>query len=418
MIEPGQRELVLRLKRLTDLRAERWFSGDTHVHFLSTQGSHLEASGEGVAVVNLLQSQWGHLFTNTEEFTGRPSVSPDGQTIVFAAQENRQHILGHLTLLGLKEPVMPWCSAGPSEAELGGGVETSVARWADACHAQGGTVIIPHMPNPNCEPAVLISTGRADALEMAGHGEFQHLEYYRYLNNGYRLPLVGGTDKMSSEVPVGLYRTYVFVPPEEEFTYENWCRNLRLGRTFVSAGPLLRLSVEGRGIGDTVTLPARGGTVTVEAEAISILPIHSLQIVQEGRVVAQVEDRQGSHRLTLRERMRVKGHSWLAARCGAPDYFAPLQHHDCWRRGIMAHTSPVYTACGGEWQMSDAAASQYMITLVQGGLEYLRQCAPLDPPERTTHHHSAADHQAFLEEPFLQALDVLHRRLHQKGIAH
>ena len=34
------------------------------------------------------------------------------------------------------------------------------------------------------------------------------LEYYRYLNSGYRLPLVGGTDKMSSAVPVGLYRTY------------------------------------------------------------------------------------------------------------------------------------------------------------------------------------------------------------------
>jgi len=417
-VEPGQRELVLRLKRLTDFRAERWFSGDTHVHFLSTQGCHLEASGEDLAVVNLLQSQWGHLFTSTEEFTGRPSVSPDGQTIVYAAQENRQHILGHLTLLGLKEPVMPWCSAGPGEAELGGGVETSVARWADACHAQGGTVIIPHMPNPNCEPAVLVSTGRADALEMAGHGEFPHLEYYRYLNNGYRLPLVGGTDKMSSEVPVGLYRTYVFIPPDQEFTYENWCRNLRLGRTFVSAGPLLRFSVGGQSVGDTLALPARGGTVTVEAEALSVFPIHSLQIVQDGRVVAQTDDAAGSHRLTLRERLRVTRHSWLAARCGAADYFAPTLHHDCWRRGIMAHTSPVYVACGGAWAMFDPAATQYMLTLVQGGLEYVRNCAPLDRPERTTHHHAASDHQAFLEEPFLGALEVLHKRLHQNGIEH
>ena len=38
--------------------------------------------------------------------------------------------------------------------------------------------------------------------------EFNHIEYYRYLSCGYRLPLVGGTDKMSSDVPVGLYRTY------------------------------------------------------------------------------------------------------------------------------------------------------------------------------------------------------------------
>src|SRR5207247_1557031 len=85
-IAPGQRELTLRLKRTRSMEQDRWFSGDTHVHFLSAQGSHLEAAGEGLNVVNLLLSQWGHLFTNTEEFTGRPSVSPDGGTIVSVSQ--------------------------------------------------------------------------------------------------------------------------------------------------------------------------------------------------------------------------------------------------------------------------------------------------------------------------------------------
>ena len=49
---------------------EGWFSGDSHVHFLSAQGSLLEQQGEDLNVVNLLQSQWGSLFTNTEDFTG------------------------------------------------------------------------------------------------------------------------------------------------------------------------------------------------------------------------------------------------------------------------------------------------------------------------------------------------------------
>ena len=53
------------------------------------------------------------------------------------------------------------------------------------------------------------------------------------------MPLVGGTDKMSSDVPVGLYRTYVHIPPDEEFSYASWCRNLARGRTFHSGGPLL-----------------------------------------------------------------------------------------------------------------------------------------------------------------------------------
>jgi hypothetical protein len=297
-------------------------------------------------------------------------------------------------------------------------METTLSRWADACHAQGGTVVIPHMPNPNCEPATLIATGRVDAVEMIVHGEYQHLEYYRYLNSGYRLPLVGGTDKMSSDVPVGLYRTYVHIPPGEEFTYDNWCRNLRLGRTVVSGGPLLRLKIEGQGVGDTIRLPAGGGSLTVEAEALSAVPVHVLQLLRNGRVVASAEAAAGTNRLVLRESVRVEGNSWLTARCGGPGYYTPLAHHDCWRRGVMAHTSPVYVACGGDWWMFDPAGAQYMLTLIQGGLDYIRRRAPLDNPQRTTHHHGAADHQAFLEEPFHQALAAVHRRLHQHGLPH
>ena len=66
-------------------------------------------------MVNLLQSQWGSLFTNSEEFTGGASVHQQGNNIVYVSQENRQHFLGHLILWGLKEPVMPWCSDGPGK---------------------------------------------------------------------------------------------------------------------------------------------------------------------------------------------------------------------------------------------------------------------------------------------------------------
>jgi hypothetical protein len=183
-IESGQRRLELRLRRWINMNERRWFSGDTHVHFLSTQGSLREAQAEDLNVVNLLQSQWGSLFTNTEDFTGEAVVSRDGRTMVWANQENRQHILGHMILLGLKEPVYPWCSDGPSEAELGGTLETTLSAWADACHAQGGTVILPHFPNPNAEPAALVATGRIDAVEMIVCAPYNHLEYYRYLNAG------------------------------------------------------------------------------------------------------------------------------------------------------------------------------------------------------------------------------------------
>jgi hypothetical protein len=76
----------------------------------------------------------------------------------------------------LKEPVMPWCSDGPDEAELGGALDVTLSDWADRTHAQGGTVVAAHFPHPNGEPAVLVATGRADAVEMLTHSDDAMLE--------------------------------------------------------------------------------------------------------------------------------------------------------------------------------------------------------------------------------------------------
>ena len=417
-IKPGQRELTLRIKRWCNMNADRYFSGDTHVHFLSTQGAHTEAQGEDLGVVNLLLSQWGHLFTNTEEFIGRPTVSANGQSIVYATQENRQHVLGHLTLLGLKKQVAPWCSDGPGEAELGGNMEVTLSHWADACHEQGGTVVLPHIPNPNCEPATLIATERVDAVEYLTNAMYGHTEYYRYLNCGYKLPLVGGTDKMTSDVPVGVYRTYVHIPENEEFNYNNWCKYMRAGNTFLSGGPMIRLTVDGQPIGSTINLPGNGGTVEVEASADSIFPIHTLQIVQAGEVVASTEENEGVHQLSLKANLNVDKHSWLAARCGGPNYAQAVPHHDGWRRGIIAHTSPIYIAVGSEWWMFDPETANYMLTLIEGGLSYIRQTARHHEPGTVTHHHGEHDHLEFLSRPFQEARKAIHRRMHQLGIPH
>ena len=417
-IKPGQRELTLRIKRWCNMNADRYFSGDTHVHFLSTQGAHTEAQGEDLGVVNLLLSQWGHLFTNTEEFIGRPTVSADGQSIVYATQENRQHVLGHLTLLGLKKQVAPWCSDGPGEAELGGNMEVTLSHWADACHEQGGTVVLPHIPNPNCEPATLIATERVDAVEYLTNAMYGHTEYYRYLNCGYKLPLVGGTDKMTSDVPVGVYRTYVHIPENEEFNYDNWCKYMRAGNTFLSGGPMIRLTADGQPIGSTINLPGNGGTVEVEASADSIFPIHTLQIVQAGEVVASTEENEGVHQLSLKANLKVDKHSWLAARCGGPNYAQAIPHHDGWRRGIIAHTSPIYIAVGSEWWMFDPETANYMLTLIEGGLSYIRQTARHHEPGTVTHHHGEHDHLEFLSRPFQEARKAIHRRMHQLGIPH
>jgi hypothetical protein len=398
---------------MTSMNEQGWYSGDSHVHFLSAQGALTEQQGEDLNVVNLLQSQWGSLFTNTEDFTGAPHATADGRYVTYVSQENRQHFLGHLVLWGLKTPVMPWCSDGPIEAETGGSMEITESEWADRCHEQGGTVVIPHFPKPNGEPAVLIATGRADAIEMIVQRRPFHEVWYRYLNTGYRLPLVGGTDKMSSEVPVGLYRTYAQLG-DEAFSHDAWCRAVRQGRTFLSGGPLIWLEVDGRGIGDTVSISGPG-TVSVTASVRSIFPVETLEIVQNGRVVASTDEGEGARRLQLSADVRVDADSWLAARCGGPEHFDGLEHRDVWQRRVFAHTSPVYVTTGQDWRMFDAEHAAYMQAVIEGTLAYVRERSTQHPVELVSHHHGEADHLRYLERPFLEALELVKGRREEHG---
>ena len=93
-------------------------------------------------------------------------------------------------------------------------------------------------------------------------------------------------------------------------------------------------------------------------------------------------------------------------------------HHDTWRRGVLAHTSPIYIACGGDWQRFSPETAQYMLTLINGSLTYIRKQSPRYRPGTVTHHHGEADHQAYLERPFREALEAIHRRMHALGLPH
>ena len=93
-IAPGQQDLELRLKRWINMNERGWYSGDSHVHFLSTQGSHFESQAEDLNVVNLLQSQWGSLFTNVEGLHRRAQRHAAGQ-------QHRLHLAG-------EQAAFPW----------------------------------------------------------------------------------------------------------------------------------------------------------------------------------------------------------------------------------------------------------------------------------------------------------------------
>jgi len=372
-IGPGQRELELTLKRAADWRRDGWVTADTHVHFISPHTAWLQGQAEGLNLINLLASQWGRLFTNVGDITGQVGVEKD-ETTVWVGTENRNHILGHVSMLGTHgQPVYPMCSGGPTEAYLGDPDERTLAEWADECRRKEGVVIRPHFPGPNMENPVDIVLGKFDGLEIRTCGvpgsgpldAYNFREYYRYLNCGCRVACVGGTDKMSANMPVGAVRTYARLDPDMPFNFENWGQAVRAGRTFSTSGPLIDLAVDGHALGSEVRLTGGAGTVEVRSSAQCVWPITRLEVVMNGQIVACTTCEAGSHRLDLAERVKVRGSCWIAARCSSG-----LQIRPDWSMFVGAHTSPVYVVVPGTDLFSPADAT-YMLTLIDGGLTYL-----------------------------------------------
>ena len=130
-----------------------------------------------------------------------------------------------------------------------------------------------------------------------------------------------------------------------------------------------------------------------------------------GDVVARAESTGGERSLAIREPISVDRHSWVTARCGGPDYFGGRRHVDSWERPIFAHTSAVYVAVGGPWEMFDPELARTPLALLHGGVRYIHEHSPQWPAGMVTHHHGRTDHLAYLQEPFEQAIEHLEERL-------
>jgi hypothetical protein len=130
-----------------------------------------------------------------------------------------------------------------------------------------------------------------------GNGRWSEAVYYHVLNCGLRIPPAAGSGSGSNDNPIGTNRVYVYCG--EDFSPERWWEGLDSGRVFVTNGPLLRPMIEGRPPGHVFHLDA-GETRTLEIglNLATRLPIDYLQIIQNGKVEAEVrladwKDRKG-----------------------------------------------------------------------------------------------------------------------------
>lgn len=410
-VTPETKEITIEIDKVLHWREKGWVTADTHVHFLSPMTALLEGAAEGVNVVNLLASQWGELMTNVGDFDGAntwgtPQTGGEGEYLVRVGTENRQHILGHISLLGYKGRIIaPMTTGGPDESALGDPIEILLTEWARQCKKQGGLVVLPHFPNPRAEHAASIISGDIDALEMTSWGDlysginpYSLSDWYRYLNCGYLVAAVGGTDKMSAATAVGTVRTYANISGDQSFTYDAWMEAVRRAETFVTYGPLLEFSVDGQPMGSRIKMTPNGGTVDITWQVASTtVPMTRVELIVNGEIRESVavdpESASGSWSL------KVEKSAWLAllVRGGYADK----------PEIIAAHSSPVMVEVSGT-QMLAAADALTILEQIEGTLAYFNTIG------------TRADIKAFkrMEMVLESAHRSLHNRMHQQGYFH
>jgi len=370
-VTKATQEVTVELEKVLDWREKNWVTADTHVHFLTPTTALLEGAAEGINVVNLLASQWGELMTNVGDFDGHTNHGEHdngGEYLVRVGTENRQHVMGHISLVGYEGRIIsPMCSGGTDEAAMGDPIEILLTEWAQRCKAQNGLVVIPHFPNPRCENAAVIVGGEADAIETGCWSQYDGIsayalsDWYRYLNCGYFVAAVGGTDKMSAACAVGTMRTYAQVDANEEFNYEQWKAAVQRGHTFVTCGPLMEFAVDGQPPGSRINMTGTGGTVNITWEVGSVqAPMTRVDLIVNGEV----------RRSRSVKKWKDKGHwsikldssSWVAllVRAQYPDQ----------DEIIAAHSSPVMIELEGSPFMA-AADALTILEQIEGAVAYL-----------------------------------------------
>ncbi|TBL81060.1 CehA/McbA family metallohydrolase [Paenibacillus thalictri] len=410
VIDEHTSEIIVELERVLPWRQKGWVTADTHVHFLSPQTALLEGEAEGVNVVNLLTSQWGEMFSNIGDFDGKTTIGSvqnggTGEYLVRVGTENRQHILGHISLLGYEgSMILPLCTGGPDESALGDPLEATITQWARMCREKFGLAVLPHLPNPRAEGAASIVLGEIDAVEIcsfevSGISPYSLSDWYRYLNCGYQVPAVAGTDKMSQSTAVGTIRTYSLIRGEP-FTYESWMRSVRKGLTFVTYGPLMDFTVNGCEAGATIEMAASGGTVDVVWHAASVtVPITRIELVVNGeqRECKTADGEQPS--CAGAWTVNVSESCWIALRIrGAYPGQAEI---------ITAHSSAVFVKVDGKpaFRAADAVT---ILEQIEGSTAYIKTLA------------TRADERIFkqLLDTLHSAHSALHRRMHERHIYH
>ena len=328
--------VTVSLQRYADLPARGWFSGDSHVHLMRDRAEDDAVWGqiaaEDLYVANLLemgniagthfrQPAWGR--------AGR--FERDGRVLVSGQEDPRTGQRGHTMHWNIERPV----HEPDSFFEYHEIFENT--------RRQGGLTGYAHLGelfNGRRGLALDVPFGLVDFIEVLQGGRLNTDIWYTFLNLGFRvLPVAGADFPYFGPTLPGVERTYVEL--DGPFSADAWFRAFRAGRAYVTNGPFLELSVNGRRMGDELRV-ARGTPLTIEATA-RLNPefdrLDRLELVVLGDVAA-AETADATDAVALSHRMTAANSMWIAVRA----WGGRQEPRDM----TVAHSAPIYVVVDEE----------------------------------------------------------------------
>jgi hypothetical protein len=352
-------ELTIDLERWTHQAKEGWYSGENHIHanygygqWYNTPASMLQqCAGEDLNVCNfMVANSDGDGVFDRSFFRGRPDPLSMPETILYWNQEFRSTLWGHMTLVNLRQVVEP-VFTGFKDTTNPWDIPTN-SDIADRTHWQKGHVNYTHVAqNPN-DPftnpyagkgiPIDVALGKIDSLDINASYAGTVPIWHRLLNCGFRLPASAGTDcflnRIYSQLPGG---DRVYVKVDGPFTYANWIKGLKAGRSFVSNGPILELTVADKTLGETIVLP-KPAKVKVRAKATSQFPLDKADLIYNGKTLAPLVPTKDKKTAEFEGEILFDRSGWVAFRAQGPGHPAAAL------TSLYAHTSPIYVEIGKE----------------------------------------------------------------------
>lgn len=339
------------ISRAVDMTSRGWYSGDTHIHL------NRRNAGDESRALDLLESEdirFGFLLAMNDTKTyvgkmteqewpqnrgmGRASIVHRGRSWLSSGQEYRCSTYGHICLLLGDELVFANQSLNPNEWPLFDRVAIETRRLNGVSfHAHGGyeKEIYADFVHGNTDGVELLQFAVYRGVALQG--------WYHILNAGYRFPVVGASDFPYCRA-FGDCRTYVRL--EDDVSVETWTDAAAEGRSFVTTGPMLLLTVDEASPGDTLEIDAEKTALRVQVEVLcEVAPVQHVEIIVNGSPVKRYTVESGSahslpQSLLYDAVIPCEGSMWIAARA----YGEQLPGYS----DAEAHTNPVYVVRDGQ----------------------------------------------------------------------